>query len=429
MRDRAPIVRSTAFLIAVLSSCLINPASSSAQTVYQMADGIVRPSRFEGAKEAYLPIVVNSNHAANLLSLPNGDLLCFWFAGTWEGFSGVSIAMSRLDHNSDHWSLPVILSNHPGWSDQNPVPFRAPDGRLWLFHTSQRAEKGQTTAIVYQLTSDDQGMTWTSPKTVFSQPGTFVRQPLIVLDREWLFPTYRSASFGIISNAQNDVSFVKISKDQGTTWSECEVPDSGGLVQMNILKLSSSDLIAFFRSRYADWIYESKSTDGCHWSAPIPTRLPNNNASIQAVRLKDGNIVIAFNNAQAETTRMGPRAAPRTILSVALSSDNGATWPWVRDVQAGEEPPTFRKPEDPEYAYPSVTQSPDGAVQLAFTFRRETIKYMTFDEEWIKRGAGKSIGVFKGDGLSKGSNGTSKPDPSVNVLPGGYDLAPAKRTP
>jgi predicted neuraminidase len=34
-------------------------------------------------------------------------------------------------------------------------------------------------------------------------------------------------------------------------------------------------------------------------------------------------------------------------------------------------------------------------IQTAFTFRRETIKYMTFAEQWIK--AGTTDGVFKGD--------------------------------
>jgi hypothetical protein len=67
----------------------------------------------------------------------------------------------------------------------------------------------------------------------------------------------------------------------------------------------------------------------------------------------------------------------------------------VRDVQAGEEPPPFRLGEDAEYSYPSVTQTPNGMIQLAFTFRRETIKYMTFHEQWIKEGT--TEGLFKGD--------------------------------
>lgn len=388
------IVLKAAIAIPLLVPVAVS-AGSSNKTVYQLADGIVRPSSLKGAREAYLPIILPSNHASNLLALPNGDLLCFWFAGTWEGNSDVSIVMSRLDHGSNQWTLPVVLSHHPGWSDQNPVPFRAPDGQLWLFHTSQRAKQGQTTAVIYDLTSDDEGRTWTQPRLLFTTPGSFDRQHLVVFHHEWLFPTYLSASKGITGNAQNDRSIVKISRDEGKTWIDCEVPGSDGLVQMDIVRLSPENLIAFFRSRYADWIYKSSSTDGCHWAPPRPTQLPNNNASIQVARLKDGHLVMAFNNAQATTTRGRPRTAPRKILSVALSVDDGKTWPWVRDVQAGDEPPPFRPGEHSEYSYPSIIQSPDGMIQMTFTFRRETIKYMAFPEEWIKEGS--TEGVFKGD--------------------------------
>lgn len=395
MSKRSHLTLISEVLLPFLLFCIAIAAGTAGQTLSQTADGIVHASRFKEAKEAYLPTIRKESHAANLLSLPNGDLLCFWFTGTQEGDSDVSIAMSRLDHDSNSWSLPVIISHHSGWSDQNPVPFRAPDGRLWLFHTSQKAHQGQTTAVVYQLTSEDQGHTWTIPRILFSEQGTFIRQHLVVFHHAWLFPTYHSASFGITTNAQNDVSVVKISKDNGKTWTGCEVPGSGGLVQMNIVKLSSDQLIAFFRSRYADWIYKSRSTDGCHWRTPVATQLPNNNASIQAVRLKDGHLVMAFNNAQAATTRGKPRAAARKILSVALSVDGGRTWPWVKDVQNGDEPPTSQPGEDSEYSYPSVVQSPNGMIQLAFTFRRETIQYMTFDEHWIEQGTTK--GTFTGD--------------------------------
>jgi predicted neuraminidase len=384
-----------AILLPALLFCIAAAPRASQKTMDGLADGIIRASHFDGAKQAYLPNVGKTSHAANLLSLQNGDLLCFWFTGAEEGSSGVSIAMSRLVRGSSKWSYPVILSHHSGWSDQNPVPFRAPDGKLWLFHTSQQAGKGQTTAIVYALTSNDLGHTWTVPAVIFSQPGTFIRQDLVVFHHKWLFPTYHSASFGITLNAQSDISVVKISKDNGKTWTGCEVPDSGGLVQMNIVKLSGDQLIAFFRSRYADWIYKSWSTDGCYWRTPVATQLPNNNASIQAVRLKDGHLIMAFNNTHASGTRGKPRTAARNILSVALSMDEGLTWPWVRDVQGPDETAAGRPEEGSEYSYPSVTQSPDGMVQLVFTFNRKTIKYMTFDEQWIRQGT--TRGLFAGD--------------------------------
>ena len=52
-------------------------------------------------KDAYLPTECVQNHAANLLPLSNGDLLCTWFGGTQEGISDISAYFSRLKKGSD----------------------------------------------------------------------------------------------------------------------------------------------------------------------------------------------------------------------------------------------------------------------------------------------------------------------------------------
>jgi predicted neuraminidase len=387
--------RIVAAMMAIVSFGVVH-----AQTTYRLADGVVRQSTTQGAKEAYLQMIVNSSHAANLLALPNGDLLCVYYAGIYERGSGESIVLSRLPKGTHRWTEPVVVSYHAEWANQNPLLFMAPDGVLWIFHTTQRGGHDQTKDIVYGLSSTDQGHTWSAPITVFPQLGLYTRQPLVVFHDQWLFPVYHSAGGSITSNAQNDHSYVEVSADAGKTWKECDVQGSGGFVQMNILNISDSQLVAFYRSRYADWIYKSESSDGCSWSAPVATPLPNNNASIQATRLKNGHLAMIFNNTQAEFKPEHAETASRRILSVALSEDDGKTWPWIRDLENDSVPPAILPLEDPEYSYPSIIQSADGMIQTAFTFRRETIKYMTFCEEWIKHGT--TVGGKKADAHHEG---------------------------
>jgi predicted neuraminidase len=384
-------------LMPALLTCLMTAAG---QTTYQMADGVIRKSHLPGAREAYMQMIVNSSHAANLLALPNGDLLCVYYAGIYERGSGESIVLTRLPKGTKRWTAPVVVSYHAGWANQNPLLFLAPDGVVWLFHTTERANHDQTKDLVYGLSSTDQGHTWSAPVTVFPKVGLYTRQPLVVFQGKWLFPVYHSAGGSITSNAQNDHSYVEASADAGKTWSECDIQGSGGLVQMNIIKVSDTHMVAFFRSRYADWIYRSESSDGCSWTVPAATPLPNNNASIQATRLKDGHLVMVFNNTQAEFKPDHAETASRRILSVALSEDGGKTWPWIRDLENDSVPPAILGLEDPEYSYPSVTQSADGMIQTAFTFRRETIKCMTFNEDWIKHGG--TIGGKKEDARPEG---------------------------
>jgi predicted neuraminidase len=380
-------VKTFRFGFAVVALCIAGFSAAHAESPYKLSDGVVRPAAGKGAKEAYLQMIVNSSHAANLLPLPNGDLLLTYYAGIYERGSGESIVLSRLPKGASKWTDPVVVSYHADWANQNPLLFLAPDGTVWLFHTTQRGGHDQTKDLVYALKSTDQGHTWSEPITVFQQPGLYTRQPLVVFQNQWLFPVYHSAGGSITSNAQKDHSYVEISKDSGTTWRECDVPGSDGFVQMNIVLISSDHLIAYFRSRYADWIYTSESGDGCTWTAPQATQLPNNNASIQATRLKNGHLVMIFNNTQAQLKPEHADTSSRRILSIAISEDNGKTWPWIRDL----ENPSISQPilplEDAEYSYPSVTQSPDGMIQVAYTFRRETIKHMTFTEDWIRHGS------------------------------------------
>jgi predicted neuraminidase len=366
------------------------------------ADGRFRASGVPGLEEAYLAPEFPSSHAANLLRLKSGDLLCVWFSGSWEGSSDVGIMLSRLRKGSNQWSKPRRIDHHEGQSYQNPVIFQAPDGALWIFHTTQGAGQGQANANVLVTKSTDDGKTWSAPAVLFSKPGAFVRQPLVVMpDGDWLLPMYFTPSRGITKGAESNYPVMKISADHGAHWKTCAVPDANGYVQPSVVRVDDH-YVAFFRSRFADYIYKSTSKDGCTWAPPHKTKLPNNNSSIQVTKLADGHLVIAFNNVGSVTVKGKPKAGPRKPLTVALSEDGGNTWSGVRDLETGR--PGVQMPADPlkkdrpgreAYSYPSILQAADGRIVVAYTYRRLTIKVVRFDEDWIRKGT--TTGTFKGD--------------------------------
>lgn len=357
-----------------------------------------------GASTAMLPTLYPSSHASNLLLLRNGDLLCFWFSGSDEGNANVGIVFSRLQRGSNTWQPAQLVDRDAAESYQNPVPFEAPDGSLWLLHTRQSAGKGQADAQVLKVVSRDGGTTWSKPEILFSQRGAYDRQPIVLGEHgDWILPMYYSTSAGITAGAETNYSVVEVSHDKGATWQEVRVPKSDGLVQMSIVKMASRKYVAFFRSRYADFIYRTTSSDGVHWNAPEATVLPNNNASIQAAKLANGHLVMAFDNTRGAKPGKVPQTGPRVPLSLAISEDAGVHWNYVCDLEAPAEvkssgggagqPEVIHLPKGEEYSYPSVLQMPDGKIISTYTYRRLGIKAARVDESWVRQG--KTVGVYQ----------------------------------
>jgi len=387
----------TIIWIACLFLAVRLPAANSGADFPE--DGTYRASPLAGVAEAYLPQVFASSHAANLLALKNGDLMCVWFSGTWEGNSDVAIMLARLPKGASQWSKPRVVDHHAGESYQNPVLFEAPDGTLWIFHTTQGAGAGEANAKVLVTRSRNGGAQWSAPEVLFDTPGAFTREPVVVMPNgDWLLPIYIASSVGITNGAETNYSVMEISSDRGAHWKSCPVPQSGGYVQPDVIP-AGREYLAFFRSRFADYIYRSTSQDGCVWEAPRKTELPNNNASIQIAKLADGHLVLAFDNVGSVLNNGKPKAGPRKPLSVALSKDNGQSWNWVRDLETGLEAPepgkdpNRKEPGREEYSYPSVTQTSDGKIHVAYTYRRYTIKAVRFDERWIEGGS--TAGTYK----------------------------------
>ena len=364
-------------------------------------DGTVYQNENLGTIEAMLPPGPYATaHAPALLELPNGDLLCAWFAGSYEGSADVHVICSRLAHGEGVWSEPVNISCDPDRSEQNPSLFLSPDGEVWAMYTAQldRVEgkdNMQFTSVVRRQRSTDGGLTWSDYDTVFPEEGTFCRQPIQVLSNgRWIFGNWICTDSA--SGLAGDPSAFRISDDGGKTWHRVDMPGSNGRVHPNVVELENGHLAAFMRSRSADFIYRSESFNyGDTWSVPVPTPLPNNNSSISAVKLASGRVAVAYNPTSAPVTDPNTAAWPglRCPVAVALSEDGGLTFPLIRYMELGE---GYVGPENSsnnrQYEYPYLMQSRDGRLHLAYAYQtRRGVKWMSFTEEDVmgaKRGAG-----------------------------------------
>ncbi len=395
-------------------------AELAPEAIAPLMDGICRPHTEIGLRQdAYLPSPCVQNHAANLAFLDDGTLTCVWFGGTMEGMGDISIYMSRLAPGAERWSEPEQLSNDPLKSEQNPLLFRALDGKVWLLFTSQSAGNQDGSVVKFRV-SDDGGQSFGPVGILHDAPGTFVRQSIIVnAAGDWLLPIFRCVGIaGQKWTGSADTAAVLVSRDQGKSWTTNAVPDSVGAVHMNIVPTGNGAMSAFYRDRFAENVRASFSADdGVSWSAPVATNLPNNNSSVQARRLANGAIALVYNHigavnssdrrlslydeiegeAEAEepvvpaiasgtTQRPAIWGVPRAPLSLAISRDGGRSFTRAVDLDTGSGSCLSNNSQEMrnrEFSYPSIVEGPDGALHVAYTVYRRAIKHVRLEPGFL----------------------------------------------
>ena len=158
-------------------------------SVALIRDGVIRPSENDShVLTAMLPSSCPQNHAANILPLPDGALMCVWFAGTQEGIADISVWGSRLPAGGMQWSDAVKLSTMTRVQSKTRCCFsrRITCCGSYGPHKYPVIRTPPSSATVSR---DDLGQTWGEIATLLDKPGTFIRQPITVLDNgNWLLP-------------------------------------------------------------------------------------------------------------------------------------------------------------------------------------------------------------------------------------------------
>jgi len=319
---------------------------------------------------AFIAPPLPGNHASFLERLSDGTLVVVFFSGG-EGQPGCGIAASVLPPHAGVFSKGVLVSQRPNYSNQNPVLyFDAAARRLHLYHTSQATGQGggESTAVLLHLSSTDGAATWSAPELFYNASGAFTRNALVPLrDGGVLMPLYMSI-------VGTDYSFVLRADAAGAWGGPTALNMSGDLIQPTVVRIAGSNTLrAFFRDEDANAIYSCDSADeGVTWSLPARTVLPSNDAGIAARVLGSGALAMVYNNHSGTDL-------PRSPLVISLSSDDGASWPCTRVLEASD----ANSSSVGEYSYPAITEV-SGFIFVSYTYNRLTILVRNFTEEWIR---------------------------------------------
>ncbi len=325
-----------------------------------------------------------SCHASTVVELRNGDLMSAWFGGSAEGHPDVAIWGSR--RSSGKWSPPVELAREPDIAAYNPVLFYSKDARLWLYYKYGPHPDNWTAARKW---STDDGATWSEVDHLpAGLIGPVRAKPLVLADGTIVSGTsvesYRSWACWIERSRDNGKSWTKsgpitVNKTGASSAPQTEAPAavSGnsewsrteGIIQPSVVSLGGNHLRFYARStaRTGKICIADSLDRGVTWTQARPIDLPNPNSGIDAVALKDGRVVLIFNNSDRH----------RAPLNLAVSRD-------------GEHFTIFQTLEDQpgEYSYPAMIQGRDGDLHITYTWQRKRIRYVRVALSAVPRPAG-----------------------------------------
>lgn len=296
-------------------------------------------------------------HASTILHLQNGEFMAAWFGGQKEGTDDVGIWLVK--GTPGNWSNPVEVAKIREDAHWNPVLFQSPEGKIFLyFKVGKKIPSWET----WVITSEDNGQSWSAATELVKGDkggrGPVRNKPIITSAGLW------------ISGASHEEgkwdAFADISSDGGNTWNAAPYValnrkefKGKGVIQPTLWESAPGKVHMLLRSSEGA-IYRSDSEDGGKtWSAGYKSGLPNPNSGIDLTKLPDGTLVLAYN---PDTANWGSRSP----LSLAISFDNGLTWPKIFDVDSGD-------PKD-EFSYPAVISYGD-TIAVCYTWNRKNIAY------------------------------------------------------
>ena len=234
----------------------------------------------------------------------------------------------------------------------NAVVFRAGSKRLFIAWCRMEASRplrrggGWGDTRLFYRTSMDHGHSWSKDQPFLGGlPEGLRNLPITLRSGELFLPL--GHSFAGSGNG-------------GQTWEHLGAVDSGG--QPTVIQRSDGSLLTLLRK--GPRILQAESLDaGRTWSKPVATELKNPDAGIAMTQLRNGHLVLVFNDSETA----------RTPLSIARSVDEGRTWL----------PPLALESNPGEYSYPCVMQASNGRIHITYTFRRYTVKHVEIDENWL----------------------------------------------
>lgn len=317
-----------------------------------------------------LPKMAAWAQAASLAALPDGRLAAAWLAGSADGAADTTIWFSTLDKGG--WQQPQPIANRASTAGGTFAHIRSVGSPVlytegsWLhLWYASMGFAGAASSTLNHSFSTDGGRSWMKPVRLQTSPFANISTdaktpPLALADGGLALPISQRfiASYG---------EWLRLAPT-GQILAKVRLPHSVHGWQPATLALDARRALALLRddSQKPGGIQVVTSDNGGeNWTAGDALPIANPNAPLALLRLKSGRLLLAGNPPDG-----------RQALLLWLSADAGKTWKPSRSVEMAAD-------GGADFSNPAFLLSSNGQVHLAYTWRRQRIKYATFNEAWL----------------------------------------------
>ncbi len=331
---------------------LVGAAAPAAVTVTELSHALIP-----------MPKGVPSAHASALASLPHGDLISFWWAGSRESGPDVKVYASRWSNGSwsDNWEVASreSLGKVLGFGVRrigNPVAWTAVDGTVHLYVVATGLG-GWAAARIVQMQSHDQGATFQVKRVLPMSPvfntSTLVRTaPIALADGGWWLPVY----FEIGNKYPMLMAFDAEGNPQRVT----RIGARTMSLQPTLVPVSATEVRAWMRDAGEEQrVQQALSRDGGEsWEDLDAMKMANQSTSLAVLRLTSGALLMLHNHVRAG-------GSDRSTLSLSVSMD-GHKWRRLTDIVSGS--------AGDEFSYPAMHQVGE-ELHITYTYQRKAIAH------------------------------------------------------
>ena len=320
-----------------------------------------------------LPMV----HVAALAQTPDGILHCVWYGGSAECRPDVKIYFSQKEPGG-RWTHPVTIMtreqaekdlDRPVQGLGNALLIADSDGTLRLLFVTIAMGKWSGSQL-NSCVSKDGGLTWSRAEHLTLSPffnlSELVRNRAVPLhDGGWCVPIYQEF-------LGKFAELLWLSKDG--VWRKSRIAGGCSVFQPSLVPTGGESALVLLRDYTTARKIQLSSTydGGSEWSPASLTTLPNPDAGISGLPLRNNRILIAYNNSPED----------RSDLSLALSRDGGGSWSKLV---------SLLHEEGASFAYPYLFRTSDGMIHLAYTWKGKELRLISFNEAWLNDQAARSL--------------------------------------